>query len=45
MKVKVGTGKKDIIIIIVKEFIVGIRTPELNLFGLITRVSHRRVYR
>ena len=44
MEVKVGTGKK-IVVIIIKKFIVGICALEPNLFGLITRVSYYRVYR
>ena len=38
VEVEVGTGKKFIIIII-KKFMMGIYVLELNLFGLITRVS------
>ena len=45
VEVKVSTGEKEIIIIIVKEFIIGIRVLELNLFRLVARVSHYRVYR
>ena len=45
MEVEVSTGKKEVIIIIVKKFIVKIYTLKLNLFKLIARVSHHRVYR
>ena len=45
IEVKVSIEKKEIKIIIIKEFIMGIRTLKLNLFGLIARVSRRRVYR
>ena len=38
-------GKEEVIIIIIKEFIMGIYTLKLNLFGLVARVSHYRVYR
>ena len=45
VKVEVGTGKKEVIIIIVKKFIMGIHILEPNLFELVTCVSHHRVYR
>ena len=45
IKVKVSMGEKEIVIFIIKEFIVGICTLELNLFKLITRVSYYRIYR
>ena len=45
MEVKVGMGEKEVMIIIVKEFIMGIYALELNLFELIARVSYHRVYR
>ena len=45
IKVEVGMGKKEVIIIIVREFIVKIRALELNLFKLVARVSHYKVYR
>ena len=45
IKVKVSTGEEEIMIIIIKEFIVGIRARKLNLFRLVTRVSYYRVYR
>ena len=45
IKVKVGMGEEEVIVIIIKEFIMGIHTLELNLFGLVTRVSYYRVYR
>ena len=38
-------GKKEIMVVIVEEFIMGIYTLEPNLFGLITRVSHHKIYR
>ena len=44
MEVKVGTGKK-VVVIIVKEFIMGIYVLKLKLFGLMARVSRRRVCR
>ena len=44
IKVKVGMGEK-VVVIIIKEFIVGIYTLKLNLFGLVTCVSHHRAYR
>ena len=45
IKVKVGTGKKEVVIIIVKKFIMGICVLKLNLFELIARVSHYRDYK
>ena len=45
MKVKVGMGEEEVVVIIIKEFIVGICVLKLNLFGLVARVSHYRVYR
>ena len=44
IKVKVGTGEK-VIVIIVKKFVMRIRTLKLNLFRLVARVSYHRVYR
>ena len=44
-KVKVSMGEEEIIVIIIKEFIVGIYILELNLFRLIARVFCRRVCR
>ena len=38
-------GEEEIIVIIVKEFIMGICVLKLNLFGLVARVSYYRVYR
>ena len=38
-------GKKKVIIIIIKEFIVGIYILKLNLFKLVARVSHHKIYR
>ena len=45
MEVKVGMGKEEVMIIIIKEFIVGICALKLNLFGLVARVSYYRVYK
>ena len=45
IKVKVGMGEKEVVVIIIKEFIMGICALELNLFGLVARVSRRRVCR
>ena len=45
IKVKVSMGEKEIMVIIIKEFIMGICTLESNLFKLIARVSYYRVYR
>ena len=38
-------GEKEVMVIIVKKFIMGIYTLEPNLFRLVTRVSHHRVYK
>ena len=38
-------GEEEVIIIIIKEFIVGICVLKLNLFKLVARVSYYRVYR
>ena len=45
IKVKVGMGEREVMVIIVKKFIVGIRVLEPNLFRLMARVSYYRVYR
>ena len=45
IKVKVSMKEKKVIVIIIKEFIIGIHIPELNLFRLVAYVSHYRVYR
>ena len=45
IKVEVSMGEKEIIVIIVKEFIVGIRALKLNLFRLVARILYYRVYR
>ena len=45
VKVEVSTGKKKIIIIIIKEFIIRIYILKLNLFKLVACVSYHRVYR
>ena len=44
MEVKVSMGE-EVMAVIVKKFIVGIRVLKLNLFGLVARVSHCRVCR
>ena len=38
-------GEEEVIIVIIKEFIMGICALKLNLFGLVARVSFYRVYR
>ena len=38
-------GEKEVMVIIVKKFIVGIRALEPNLFGLAAHVSYYRVCR
>ena len=38
-------GEEEVMVIIIKEFIVGIYALKLNLFELIARVSYYRVYR
>ena len=45
IRVDIDMGKKEVVIIMVKKFIVGICILELNLFGLIARVSYHRVCR
>ena len=45
IEVKVGMGEEEVVVIIIKEFIMGIRALELNLFRLVTRVSYYRVYK
>ena len=45
IKVKVGIGEEEVVVIIIKEFIMGIYVLELNLFELVARVSYYRVYR
>ena len=45
MKVKVGTEEKEVMVIIIKKFIMGIHTLEPNLFELVARVSYHRVCR
>ena len=45
MKVKVSTGKEEIMVIIIKKFIMRIYTLKPNLFRLIAHVFHHRVYR
>ena len=45
IKVKVGIGEEEIMVIIIKEFIVGIYILKLNLFKLVAYVSYHRVCR
>ena len=45
IEVEVGMGEKEVMVIIVKEFIIGICALKLNLFRLITCVSCYRVCR
>ena len=45
IKIEVGMGEEKIIVIIIKEFIVGIHTLKPNLFKLMAHVSHHRVYK
>ena len=45
IKIEVNMGKEEIMVIIIKEFIVGIYILKLNLFGLMARVFYYRVYR
>ena len=45
IKVKVGMGEEEVVVIIIKEFIVGICALKLNLFKLMAYVSCYRVYR
>ena len=45
MKVEVSIGEKKVVIIIIKEFIVGIYTLKLNLFELVTRVFYYWVFK
>ena len=45
MKVKVSMGKEEVMVVIIKEFIMGIYILELNLFKLVACVSCYRVYR
>ena len=43
IKVEVSIGEEEVVVIIIKKFIIGIRALELNLFRLITCVFCRRV--
>ena len=45
IEVKVGIGEEEVIVVIIKEFIVEIYVLKPNLFGLVARVSYYRVYR
>ena len=38
-------GEEEVEVIIIKKFIMGIHTLKPNLFKLIARVSHHRVYK
>ena len=44
IEVKVSIEKK-VIVVVVKKFVVRIRAPEPNLFGLVARVSYYRAYK
>ena len=45
VEAEISMGKDEVVVIIVKEFIMGIYVVELNLFRLVTCVSHYRVYK
>ena len=45
IKVKISIGEEEVIVIIIKEFNMGIYALKLNLFELMARVSRHRVYR
>ena len=45
IRVDVSTEKKEVVIIIIKKFIVGICALKLNLFELVARVSYYKVYK
>ena len=45
VEVEVGMGEEEVVVVVVEEFIVGIRALEPNLFGLVARVSRCRVCR
>ena len=45
IKVKVSMGKKEVMVVIIKEFVVEIHTLKPNLFRLVAHVSCYRVYR
>ena len=45
IKVKIGIRKEEVVVIIVKKFIIGIYALKSNLFRLVARVSHYRVYK
>ena len=45
IKVEVSIEKEEVMVIIIKEFIMGICVLKLNLFGLVACVSYYRVYR
>ena len=45
VEVKVSTGEEEVVVVIIKKFIIRICALELNLFGLVTRVFCHRVYR
>ena len=45
IKVKVGMEKGEVVVVIVKKFIMGICALKLNLFRLVTYISYYRVYK
>ena len=45
MEVEVSMGEEEVEVVVVEEFIVGIRALEPNLFRLVACVSRCRVYR
>ena len=45
IKVKASMGEEEVMVIIIKEFIMGIHVLKLNLFKLVARVSCYRIYK
>ena len=45
IKIEVGMGEEEVVVIIIKKFIMRIYALKLNLFKLVTRVSYHRVYK
>ena len=45
MEVEVSMEKEEVVIIIIKKFVIRICALELNLFGLVTCVSYYKIYR
>ena len=41
--VNIDTEEEEVVVIIIKEFVMGIYALKLNLFELVTRVSYYRV--